>query len=143
MIDSVIPEQFDNEYRDRHRIHASVDYWAALKPDEPAVINATRGTQLTWADLQCGSMALAAELARMGFRKGDFFACSLPLLDEHILLEYACFRLGVIHVPLDLRLQPAEVLRSLSSNQAKGLAFLGKTSFADFSGLGEEIGRAH
>ena len=71
-------------------------------------------------------MALAAELSRMGFRKGDFLAASLPLLDEHILLEYACFRLGVIHAPLDLRLQPAEVLRCLGLIRARGYAFPGR-----------------
>ena len=75
----------------------------------------------------------------MGFRKGDFLTCSLPLLNEHIMLASACFRLGVIHVPLDSRLQSAEVLRSLSSIQAKGFAFLGKTAFADFLGLGEAV----
>ena len=136
---SVTLEQFETDYQDRHLIHAAVDYWAARKPDEPAVVNATRGTQLTWAEMQRGSMALAHELARMGFCKGDFLACSLPLLNEHILLEYACFRLGVIHAPLDLRLQPAEVLRSLSAVQAKGFAFVGKTPLADFSGLGEAV----
>ena len=139
MNSSVTLEQFENEYQNRHLIHAAVDYWAARNPDEPAVINATRGTQLTWAELRQGSLALAAELVRMGFRKGDFLACSLPLLNEHILLEYACFRLGVIHAPLDLRLQPAEVLRSVSAIGAKGFAFLGKTPSADFSALGEAV----
>ena len=57
-IPQVTLEQFENEYRDRHWIHAAVDYWAARKPDEAAVINATRGTVLTWRDLQRGSMAL-------------------------------------------------------------------------------------
>ena len=92
----VTPEQFEVEYRGRHLIHAAVDYWAAQKPGDAAILNASRGSRLTWAELQLGSVALAAELSRMGFRKGDFLAASLPLLDEHILLEYACFRLGVI-----------------------------------------------
>ena len=114
MIEPPVPqvalEQFEAEYRGRHLIHAAVDHWAAQKPGDTAILNASRGTRLTWAELQRGSVALAAELARMGFRKGDFLAASLPLLNEHILLEYACFRLGVIHAPLDLRLNPAEVL---------------------------------
>jgi acyl-CoA synthetase (AMP-forming)/AMP-acid ligase II len=64
-----------------------------------------------------------------------------PLLNEHILLEYACFRLGVIHVPLDLRLPPAEVIRSLGVLRAKGYFFLGKTPAADFAALGEAVGQ--
>ncbi len=120
-----------------HLIHAAVDRWAAVKPTEAAVLNATRGTRLTWGDLRDGSMALAGELARMGFTKGDVLAASLPLLDGHILLEYACFRLGVIHAPLDLRLQPAEALRCLALVRAKGFAFPGRIGSVDFAALGE------
>lgn len=139
MVPSVTLEQFESDYRDRRLLHSALDYHAARTPHEPAVINATRGTRLTWSELQQASMLLAGELARMGFRKGDFFATSLPLLNEHIVLEYACFRLGVIHAPLDLRLSPAEVLRCLSLIQPKAFAFLGKTPLADFSALGEAV----
>jgi acyl-CoA synthetase (AMP-forming)/AMP-acid ligase II len=138
MIDPSLPRvtlhQFEVEYRDRHLIHAAVDHWAAQRPGDAAILNASRGSRLTWAELQRGSVALAAELSRMGFRKGDFLAASLPLLNEHILLEYACFRLGVIHAPLDLRLQPAEVLRCLGLIRARGYAF-------HFAALGEAVGR--
>ncbi len=128
----VTHEQFEVEYRGRHLIHAAVDHWAAQRPGAAAILNASRGSKLTWAELQRGSVALAAELSRMGFRKGDFLAASLPLLNEHILLEYACFRLGVIHAPLDLRLQPAEVLRCLGLIRARGYAF-------QFAALGEAV----
>ena len=138
-IPQVTLEQFEAEYRDRHLIHAAVDYWAARQPDGAAIVNATRGTPLTWRELQRGSLAMAAGLARMGFRKGDFLAASLPLLDEHILLEYACFRLGVIHAPLDLRLQPAEVLRCLSLIRAARATCFREDGAADFAALGEAV----
>jgi len=118
-------------------IHAAVDRWAAIKPNQAAILNATRGTRLTWGDLRDGSLALAGDLARIGFAKGDVLAASLPLLDEHVLLEYACFRLGVIHAPLDLRLQPAEALRCLTLARARGFAFPGKIGSVDFAALGE------
>ena len=136
-IPQVTLDQFESH--GLHLIHQAVDYWAALQPDRAAVVNATRGTGLTWRDLQRGSLLLAAELARMGFRKGDFLATSLPLLNEHILLEYACFRMGVIHAPLDLRLEPAEVIRCLGLIGAKGYFFLGKTPRADFAALAEAV----
>src|ERR1035438_3892846 len=79
--------------------------------------------------------ASVSAVSRMGFRKGDFLATSLPLLDEHILLEYACFRMGVIHAPLDLRLEPAEVIRCLGLIRAKGYFFRGKPPRADFAAL--------
>ncbi|HMD71297.1 MAG TPA: class I adenylate-forming enzyme family protein [Bryobacteraceae bacterium] len=133
----VTAERFETEYRDRHLIHAAVDWWAARKPGEAAVVNATRGATLTWGDLERGSLGIAAELARMGFRQGDFLAASLPLLNEHILLELACFRLGVIHAPLDLRLPPAEAIRCLNLIRPKGYFFPGKTAAADFAAFGE------
>ena len=135
-------EEFETEYRDRHLIHAAVDWWAARQPGSAAIVNATRGTTLTWRDIERGSMAIAAELARLGFRHGDFLAASLPLLNEHILLELACFRLGVIHAPLDLRLQAGEVIRCLNLIKPRGYFFLGKTPAADFAALGEAV-RAH
>ena len=134
-IPQITLEQFETGYRDRHLIHQAVDYWAARRPHEPAIVNATRGSTLTWAEFQRRSMAYAAELLRMGFRRGDFLAASLPLLDDHILLEYACFRLGVIHAPLDLRLQPAEVVRCLNLIHPRAFFFY-------HPALGEEVRRA-
>jgi acyl-CoA synthetase (AMP-forming)/AMP-acid ligase II len=123
-IPQITLEQYENDYRDRHLIHHAVDYWAAQVPDGIAIVNATRGTRLTWSDLQGLSVAYAGELARMGLRKGDFLATSLPMLDDHILLEYACFRLGVIHAPLDLRLQPAEAVRCLNLIRPRAFVYL-------------------
>ena len=75
----------------------------------------------------------------MTFAGGDFFASSLPLLTEHILLEYACFKIGVVFVPLDLRLKTPEVIRSLGLVRARGFAFLGKTAAADFRELARAV----
>jgi len=122
-IPQVTLEQFETDYRDRHLIHSAVDYWAARQPHEPAIVNATSGSKLTWLELQRVSEAYAGELLHMGFRQGDYLAVSLPLVDDHILIEYACFRLGVIHAPLDLGLQPAEVIRCLNLIQPKGFIF--------------------
>lgn len=138
-IEQITLEMFERRCAGRHRIFDSVDYWAARKPDAAAIVNASRGNRLSWAQLQGMSLAVAAELQRLGFRHGDFLATSLPLLNEHIVLEYACFRAGVIHVPLDLRLSLAEVLRSLGLVQAKAFVYLGKTATADFSALGAAV----
>ena len=132
-----IPQVTLQEYEKQplRLLHSVVDYWAALRPGDAAIVNATRGTRVTWEELRRGSLAVAAGLARLGFRKGDVLAAWLPLLDEHILLEYGCFRLGVIHAPLDLRLQPAELRRCVEAVGAKGLAFLGKMGATDFAAV--------
>jgi acyl-CoA synthetase (AMP-forming)/AMP-acid ligase II len=126
----------------RRLVHQALDYWAERNPDGLAVINATRGTSLTWRQLRDASLTAAQNLRRMGFRQGDFLAASLPFLREHVILEYACFRAGVIHAPLDLRLGPAEVLREVRSIGARGYAFLGKTPLADFRELATAV-KAH
>lgn len=138
-ISTVTLANYESAFAGRHRIHDALDYWAARKPSAPAVINATRGSVLTYAELAGMTRALAGRLQSLGFRKGDFLATSLPLLNEHIALEYACFRAGVIHVPLDLRLAPAEVLRCLGLVQARGFVHPGKTPAADFCRLGDAV----
>jgi hypothetical protein len=63
-IPQVTLEQYEQQYRGLHLIHAAVDYWAGRQPDAAAIVNAARGTVLTWRQLQGGSLALANELWR-------------------------------------------------------------------------------
>jgi fatty-acyl-CoA synthase len=125
--------------RDRHLLHGVIAKWAAEKPDAPAIVNADTAQELSWAAFDRTSTALAMQLLALGLRRGDFLATSLPLLTEHILLEYACFKLGVIVAPLDLRLTPAEVIHSVESIRPKVFAFLGETPVADFRELGKAV----
>lgn len=138
-IETVTLETYESDFAGRHRIHDALDYWAARKPAAPAIINVTRGSVLTYGELAGMTRALAGQLRQIGFRKGDFLATLLPLLNEHIVLEYACFRAGVIHAPLDLRLAPAEVLRCLGLVRARGFVHPGKTPAADFTALGAAV----
>jgi len=132
-------ENFERDFADRHLLHQVVARWAREKPQALAIINADTKAQITWDLLDKTTTALAMRLLQMGFRKGDFLATSLPYLTEHLYLEYACFKIGVIHVPLDLRLKGPEVIRSLGLVQAKGYAFLGQTPLADFRELGRAV----
>jgi fatty-acyl-CoA synthase len=133
--------QFEEDYRGRHLLHGVIAEWAGRKPRVPAIVNHTSGETLDWATLEQATSDLARRLLRLGFRKGDYLATSLPFLTGHILLEYACFKIGVIHTPLDLRLRPPEVLRSLRLIQPRGYAFLGKTPAADFREMGQTVRR--
>jgi fatty-acyl-CoA synthase len=133
--------EYEQEYRDRHLLHGAVARWAAIKPRATALVNHNRGQTVSWADLDAVTSGLAAELLRLGFRKGDYLAASLPFLTEHVFLEYACFKIGAIHAPIDLRLPPAEVLRCLRVIRPRAFAFLGKTPAADFRELGLAVKR--
>ncbi len=132
-------EHYENDYADRHLLHGVIEKWSREKPDHVALIEVDTGKQFTYRQFDEQATALALKLIELGYQKGDFLATSLPLLAEHVFLEYACFKIGVIHAPLDLRLKAPEVIRSLGLIQAKGFVFLGKTAVADFSALGEAV----
>ncbi len=132
-------DNFEKDFADRHLLHGVVAKWAKEKPDGLAIVNANTGRKVTWKEFDQTTTALALKLLDMGFEAGDFFCTSLPLLTEHIFLEYACFKIGVIFVPLDLRLKGPEVIRSIGMVNAKGYAFLGRTPAADFRELGKAV----
>ena len=132
-------ERYEREFADRHLLHGAVEKWARETPDELAIVGFDAGTELTYRDLDQTTTALALALLQAGYQPGDFLATMLPLLSEHILLEYACFKIGVVHAPLDLRLKGPEIVRSLELIQARGFAFLGQTSVADFREIGRQV----
>ncbi len=132
-------DNYEQDYADRHLLHGVIAKWAREKPDSLALINADTTAQVTWMRFEQTTTALALKLLEMGFEKGDYLATSLPLLTEHVFLEYACFKIGVVAVPLDLRLKGPEVIRSLGLVEAKGFAFLGETPQADFRQLGQAV----
>lgn len=132
-------EHYHVDFSDRHLLHQVVSYWAAKEPDRLAIIEHETGRQFSYAQFEKLARALSIALVELGFQKGDFLATSLPLLAEHVFLEYACFQIGVIHTPLDLRLKAPEVIRSLGLVKARGYVFLGKTPIADFAALGEAV----
>lgn len=132
-------EHYETEYADRHLIHNSIEKWSREKPDNLAIIEYDTGREVTYREIEEESTKLALELCKMGFERGDFLATHLPLTVEHIFLEYACFKIGVIHAPVDLRLKAPEVVRSLDLIQAKCFVFLGKTDIADFGMIGKAV----
>lgn len=132
-------DDYEVKYSDRHLLHGVVAKWARERPDAIAIIEYDTGREFTYQQFDALSTAVALKLLELGFKKGDFLATSLPLLAEHIFLEYACFKIGVIHAPLDLRLKGPEVIRSLGLIKAKGFAFLGNTPYADFRPLGQLV----
>jgi len=131
-------DDFDHKFRARHLIHNVVSKWAKEKSDSAAIVSADTGQGLTWAGLETATVGLAAYLLELGYKKGDCLVSALPLTIQHIILEYACFRIGVIFAPIDLRLSLPEMIRCIGQVQPKGFAFPGTTPLGDF----REAGRA-
>jgi len=124
-----------------HTICGVIEKWAEETPDKIALIIYDTEKQVTYKDFNNNIIAMALKLFNMGFRKGDILVTSLPFLYEHIVLGYACAKLGVMWTPLDLRLKPAEIMRSLEllKEKAKMYCHLGKTSAANFGMIGAAI----
>jgi fatty-acyl-CoA synthase len=123
---------YENEYADRHLLHGVVAKWALAKPDAVAVLSADKSRTLTWSQFERHTTALAAELLQLGFSKGDFLVTQLPLTVDHVLLEYACFKIGVIVAPLDLRLAAGDVVRVLQKLGPRGFVGIGVAAPFDF-----------
>lgn len=79
------------------------------------------GTHLSFRELDNRVKGIAAALSAHGFDAGDRLALLLPNEPEYIELVYACSWLGVIAVPLNTRLSPAEIDRVLADASPHGL----------------------
>ncbi len=132
-------EDYETDFADRHLVHDAVRKWARQQPERVAIVEFNTGRHITYKEFDDATTALALQLVQRGFQPGDFLATSAPLLAEHVLLEYACFKIGVIHAPLDLRIKPPEVVRLLKLIRPKGYAFGDLTANADYAALARAV----
>lgn len=116
-----------------------VTRYAKERPTATAIIEHNTGDQVSWKQFDTSVSAFAAKLLSIGLVKGDIVATSLPLLKEHVYLIYACYRIGLIIAPLDLRLKAKELIVSMEKMKPKAYFFLGKTPVADFRPLVQEV----
>ena len=92
---------------------------ARYYPERTAL--ASGGTRATFRELHDRVASIAAALSRHGFGAGDRLAILLPNAPEYIELVYACSWLGVIAVPLNIRLSAIEIDRVLADASPRGL----------------------
>jgi len=124
-----------------HTIVGVIEKWAKEKPDKLALEMYDTGKEVTYKELNESIIAMSYKLYNMGFRKGNICVTSLPFLYEHIVLAYACAKLGVMWCPLDLRLKPPEIMRCLDLLKEKAIMYchLGKTAVANFGMIGAAV----
>lgn len=79
------------------------------------------GKRPTFRELHDHVERIAADLNRHGLRTGDRLAIVLPNGPEYIELVYACCRLGVMAVPVNLWYSPREIDRVLKDASSRGL----------------------
>ena len=132
-------DDYNQQFADRHLLHGVVAKWASERPESVALVSAESGRMVTWIEFDRFATALACEWLRLGFKKGDYLVTLLPMSVDHVLLEYSLFKIGVIVVPLDLRLPAAEVIRVVEMLRPRGFVCLGLYGPIDFREMGRAV----
>ncbi|HKN21981.1 MAG TPA: class I adenylate-forming enzyme family protein [Terracidiphilus sp.] len=132
-------DDYNHQFADRHLLHGAVAKWAKERPEAIALVSAETGRTVTWSEFNRFTTALAREWLRLGYKKGDYLVTLLPMSLDHVLLEYSLFKIGVIVVPLDLRLPAVEVLRVVEMLRPRGFVCLGLYGAIDFRELGRAV----
>ena len=82
-------------------LHKLLDNVSAAVPDKVALIFEDK--TYTYGELCRLTQSLAASLLQRGISPGDRVAFLLPNCLEIVLCYYACFKIGAIAVPLNIR----------------------------------------
>ena len=120
-------------------VNSYIDKWAKIKPDSIAMVQHEDGREITYKKFRSLIDFFALKLLDMGIEKGDRIATQLVLLPEHMALMYACFKIGAIIAPLDLRLSENEVVRDINKIEPIAFFFLGETPVRDFREVGKAV----
>lgn len=75
-----------------------VDFWANWEGERPALIY--EATIISYGELKKKVDLLALALLELGLGSGDTLACQLPNRPEYLYFQYACWRLGIVFVPI-------------------------------------------
>ena len=116
-----------------------IEFYAKKRKNAIAITEFNTGEKVTWGKFNQSVSAFSAKLLSLGLKKGDIIATSLPMLKEHVYLIYACYRIGLIVAPLDLRLKTEEIVYCLEKIKPKAYFFLGKTPLADFRPMIKDV----
>ena len=103
----------------RINVGDSLTRTAASRPDQLAVVDGDR--RFTYAEFNRYVNRLAHGLAARGYERGDALALASGNSADFLAVYYACAKLGVVCVPVNLGWRPDEVSYVLGHSQARGL----------------------
>ncbi|HEY3681888.1 MAG TPA: long-chain fatty acid--CoA ligase [Streptosporangiaceae bacterium] len=108
-----------------------IGHWATrqafLAGDRVALVSGER--QITYAEFDARTSALARALVGLGVRRFDRVALLAPNSPEFMETLFACAKLGAICVPVNFRLGPSEIAHILADSGADTLVT--HTEFAE------------
>ena len=103
----------------RINVGDSLTRTAASKPDRLAVVDGDR--RLTYAEFNAYVNRLAHGLAGLGYERGGALALASGNSADFLAVYFACAKLGVVCVPINLGWRPDEVAYVLGHSQARGI----------------------
>ena len=121
------------------RLNDYIDHWSEKRPDQAAMIQYEDGKTVSYNQFRSYIDYFALRLLDMGIKKGDRVATQLVMVPEHVMLMYACFKIGAMIAPLDLRLKKEEIVRDINKITPKAFFFLGNTPVTDFREIGKAV----
>src|SRR5579875_1641006 len=92
---------------------------AARLPDRTAVVDGAR--RWTYAELDARVNRVARGLARRGYARGDALALASGNSCEFLVTYFACAKLGLVCVPLNLGWRPEEIAYVLDHSESRGI----------------------
>ncbi|WP_428506733.1 AMP-binding protein [Pseudonocardia sp.] len=92
---------------------------ASARPETPALVDG--GRRLTYGELDAWVNRLARGFAARGYTAGDALAIASGNCAEFLAVYYACARLGVVCVPVNLGWRADEVAYVLGHSGARGI----------------------
>jgi acyl-CoA synthetase (AMP-forming)/AMP-acid ligase II len=104
-----------------HRVNVgdSLTRTAARLPGAVAVVDGDR--RFSYAQLNAWVNRVAHGLAARGYRRGDALALASGNSAEFLVTYYACAKLGVVCVPVNLGWRPGEVAYVLRHSSSRGV----------------------
>jgi acyl-CoA synthetase (AMP-forming)/AMP-acid ligase II len=103
----------------RINVGDSLTRTAAARPGQLAVMDGER--RLSYADFNAYVNRLAHGLAGLGYERGAALALASGNSADFLAVYYACAKLGVVCVPINLGWQPDEVAYVLGHSAARGI----------------------
>ena len=103
----------------RINVGDSLTRTAASRPDQLAVVDGDR--RLTYAEFNAYVNRLAHGLAGLGYERGAALALASGNSADFLAVYFACAKLGVVCVPVNLGWRPDEVAYVLGHSHARGI----------------------
>ncbi|WP_149789111.1 acyl-CoA synthetase [Lutimaribacter pacificus] len=86
-----------------------VGYWAGLKPNHPAIIDAETGAITTFAEYERGSNRVAHLMRKLGLKPGDQTVLMVENRPEFLVWFWGMIRAGLRVTPVSTHARPEEI----------------------------------